>query len=98
VQENAPRHAQLRLDRCLWCNEPLPDGRYDRKTHDNCRNKIYKWKRHAKRYAGDCIKRLNSIEQRLNFEFSFQDAIAALHDIQSEINEIYKRHNIVRVK
>jgi len=98
VQKNTPQHVQMRLDRCIWCNKPLPQGRYDRKSHEGCRQKIYKYKRRSEILSNACIKQLNEIETRLNYEFSFSDGIASLVAVQKEINEIYKRHNIVKVK
>jgi len=98
MQGNTPAHVQMRLDNCLWCGKPLPDGRYDRKTHNNCRFKVYRWKNTTKRYASQVKTRLLEIEKRLNYELSFADGITALKAIQEEINAIYARHNIVRVK
>lgn len=96
--KTSPVHVQLKLDKCLWCGKPLPDGRTDRKTHDRCRQNVYRWKRAPHRQAEHAKRSLRAIEMRLKYEFSFPDAIAALKAVQDEINEIYKRYNIVRVK
>jgi len=96
--QTAPKHVQLRLDNCLWCNKPLPSGRYDRKTHEACRVKLHRWKKKMYGATKRASIELENIEQYLNFDWMFCEAAAELKKIQDQINEIYKKHNIVRVK
>ena len=98
MDKSTPVHVQLRLDRCLWCGKALPDGRYDRRTHNECRMKVHRWKRAPKRIQSDIYAKLEQIEERLECDWSFSDAVEALSGIQKRINEIYHAHSIVRVK
>lgn len=96
--QTAPKHIQLRIDNCLWCGKPLPDGRYDRKTHNECRVRLHRWKKRAVVAQKAAVKQIEKIEIYLNFEYSFCDGVEQLKLIQEAINAVYKKHNIVRVK
>lgn len=96
--QTAPKHIQLRLDNCLWCGKPLPDGRYDRKTHNECRVKLHRWKRKLSRAKAEALKQIQIIEAFMQFEWEFCDAVNEMKSVQDAINEVYRKHNIVRVK
>jgi len=98
MDRQAPVHVQLRLENCIWCGKPLPDGRYDRRSHNECRMRIHRWKKAPKRYQNDIFVLLKKIEARLDHEWSFSEAVDALKQVQCRINEIYHDHSIVRVK
>lgn len=96
--QTAPKHVQLRLDNCLWCNKPLPAGRYDRKTHNECRVSLHRWKKKLNGATKRAVIELENIEHYLQYDWMFCDAAEQLKVLQEKINEIYRKHNIVRVK
>jgi hypothetical protein len=93
-----PTNAQLRFDNCIWCGHPLPGGRFDRKTHDECRIKLFRWRRKLKRYqrvASDAIAKLSTMMQ---YEVTFNEGVEALKSLQADIQSAYDANNIARVK
>jgi len=60
--------------------------------------KVHRWKRAPKRLQSDIYAMLAQIEQRLDHEWSFNEAVEALCAIEKRIKQIYADNSIVRVK
>lgn len=83
---------------CTWCNEPLPAGRTDRKTHEKCRQKMWRYKRAVKRETDKMMKSLSLLENYMMFQDTREEGIELLKSVISRINTVCENANIKRIK
>lgn len=89
---------QLRLDLCLFCGEPLPDGNNNRRTHDRCRIKLFRWHRRNRAAYMRIINDLKTLSEYGQHPLGYDRFLVMIKEINAELSRTLTENRITRIR